>query len=90
MNVSIPLEDILKALSGLSLSNRIWLAEHLVKPEERNEAKILKKDEDFMREFLSMPYENPITTEQAKQQIRESRQFGLREINYQIENEIHS
>ena len=34
MNTTLSLESILHMLSGLSLSNRRWLAEHLVEPEE--------------------------------------------------------
>ena len=40
MDTSLSLENILHMLSGLSLKNRQWLAEHLVEP---NEIELIKQ-----------------------------------------------
>lgn len=82
MNTTLSLESILHMLSGLSLSNRQWLAEHLVEPEELERAKQRKSDEEFVREFLSMPRGNDMSADEMKKMLRESHHFGLREINY--------
>jgi hypothetical protein len=74
-------------LSGLSLSNRQWLAEHLVEPEEQERARQLKSDEEFVREFLAMPRGNDMTAEEMKTMLRESHHFGLRDIKYKYADE---
>ena len=58
MNTSLSLESILQMLSGLSLSNRKWLAEHLVEPAELERAKQRKSDEEWLREFQALPRGN--------------------------------
>ena len=55
MNTTLSLDNILQMLSGLSLSNRQWLAEHLVEPEELERAKQRKSDEEWLREFQALP-----------------------------------
>lgn len=80
MNAMISLDYLLHALSGLSLSNRQWLADHLVEPWEHNQEKAQIADEEFVRQFLATPYDNPMTADEAKQMIRESHQFGFRTI----------
>lgn len=83
MTATIPLETVLHALSGLSLDNRRWLADHLVLPDERQRttSKEDVSDEDFVRDFLATPYDNPMSAEEHKKMIRESHQFGLWQIN---------
>ena len=46
--------------------------------------KCLTDDEDFVREFLATPYDNPMTADEAKQMIHESHHFEER--NIKIEN----
>ena len=87
MNTTLSLESILHMLSGLSLSNRQWLAEHLVEPEELERAKQRKSDEDFVREFLAMPRGNDMTAEEMQKMLRESHHFGIRDINYKYADE---
>ena len=87
MNTTLSLESILHMLSGLSLSNRQWLAEHLVEPEELERAKQRKSDEDFVREFLAMPRGNDMTAEVMQKMLRESHHFGLRDIKYKYADE---
>ena len=60
-------------LSSLSLSNRQWLAEHLVEPEELERAKERKRDEEFVRELMALRYDDGMTTEERKRMLRESR-----------------
>lgn len=82
MNTSLSLETILDMLKGLSLSNRQWLAEHLVAPEELDRAKQLESDEAFVRELHALHYDGEPSAEELKKSLRESHQFGLREIRY--------
>ena len=43
MNATFSLDNLLNLLSGLSLDNRLWLAEHLVNPAEKKELTSQKK-----------------------------------------------
>jgi len=87
MNTSLSLESILQMLSGLSLSNRKWLAEHLVEPAELERAKQRKSDEEWLREFQALPRGNDMTADDMKKMLRDSHTFGLREINYKYDEE---
>ena len=87
MNTTLSLENILHMLSGLSLSNRQWLAEHLVEPEELERARQRKSDEEFVREMRALQYEGQPTAEEMKKMIRENRHFGLRDIKYTYTDE---
>ena len=87
MNTTLSLENILHMLRGLSLSNRQWLAEHLVEPEEMERAKQRKSDEEFVREMRALQYEGQPTAEELKKMIRESHHFGLRDIKYKYADE---
>lgn len=82
MNTPLSLEAILEMLRGLSLSNRQWLAGHLVKPEELDRAKQRERDEAFVRELQALHYEGEPTAEELKETLRKSHQFGLRKIKY--------
>ena len=77
MNTTLSLESILHMLSGLSLSNRQWLAEHLVEPEELERERQRKSDEEFVRELQALHYEGEPTAEERKKMLRESHHFGL-------------
>ena len=78
MNTTLSLENILQMLSGLSLSNRQWLAEHLVEPEELERAGQRKRDEELVRKLQALHYEGEPTTEEKKR---------LREIKYKYADE---
>jgi hypothetical protein len=82
MNTTLSLEAILRMLSGLSLTNRQWLAEHLVEPEELERARQRKSDEELVRKLHSLRYDGEMTAEELKQTLRDSHHFGLREIKY--------
>lgn len=77
MNVSItlPLDDILRSLQSLSLDNRKWLAEHLTEQVREEECKSNTKEESFFNEFVSIPYDNPITANEENKMIRDSHYF---------------
>lgn len=87
MNTTLSLDNILHMLSGLSLSNRKWLAEHLVEPEEIERAKERKSDEDFIREFMALPRGNDMTAEEMKKMLRESHHFENHETRYRYADE---
>jgi hypothetical protein len=87
MNTTLSLESILHMLSGLSLSNRQWLAEHLIEPEEIAQSAQRKSDEEFVREMRALQYEGQPTAEEMKKMIRESHHFGLRDIKYKYVDE---
>ena len=65
-------------IQGLSLSysDRQWLAERLVEPEEIERAKQRKRDEQFVREMRALQYEGQPTAEEMKKALRESHSFG--------------
>ena len=79
-NVTISLDSILQTLGFLSNSNKRWLAEHLIEQAGKDEAEAEadnQSDEEFFKEFFALPYDNPMTAEEAKRIIRESRHFGV-------------
>jgi hypothetical protein len=80
------LNNLWTYIKGLSLSysDRQWLAEHLVEPEEIERPQQRKKDEEFVRDMKALQYEGQPTAEEMKQMIRESHNFGLRKINYRF------
>jgi len=79
------LNNLWTYIKGLSLSysDRKWLAEHLVEPDEIERTKQRKRDEQFVREIRALQYEGQPTAEEMKKMIRESHTFGLRKINYE-------
>jgi hypothetical protein len=87
MNTTLSLESILQMLSALSLSNRQWLVDHLIRAEELENAKQHESDEELVRELMALHYEGEPTAEEKKTMLRESRSFGNREIRYSYENE---
>ena len=89
MNTTISLESILDMLKGLSLSNRQWLAEHLVKEHEQEKADQRKSDEEFVRELLALHYEGEPSAEELKAALRASHHFENREIKYDYQNGKH-
>ena len=84
MNTSLSLESILEMLKGLNLSNRLWLAEHLIEPKELENAREMqrKHDEKWIRELQALHYEGEPTVEEKKRILRESRTFIGRNIRY--------
>ena len=71
------LNNLWTYIMGLSLSysDRKWLAEHLVEPEEIERAKERKRDDEFVREMRALQYEGQPTAEEMKRMIRESHYF---------------
>lgn len=69
-------------LNGLSLSNRQWLAEHLVEPREDEMAQQRKRDEELVHKLHALHYEGEMSAAEMKTALHESRHFGLRKINY--------
>ena len=74
MNTTPSLESILHMLSGLSLSNRKWLAEHLVEPDEMEQTQQRKRDEGLVRKLHSLHYDGEMKAEEMKKTLRESHQ----------------
>jgi len=61
---------------SLAYSDRQWLAEHLLEPEEIERAKQRKRTEQFVREMRALQYEGQPTAEEMKKALRESHSFG--------------
>lgn len=79
-NVSVSLDNILYSLGFLSSSNKRWLAEHLIEQAAKDEAEAnaaKQSDDEFFKDFFALPYDNPMTAEEAKQIIRDSRHSGV-------------
>lgn len=70
MNTTLSLESILRMLSSLSLSNRQWLADHLVRADELENAKQRESDEELVRELMVLRYEGEPTAEEKKSMLR--------------------
>ncbi|MBE6261006.1 MAG: hypothetical protein E7107_09345 [Prevotella sp.] len=83
------LNNLWTYIKGLSLSysDRQWLAEHLVEPEEIEHAKERKKDEQFVREMRALQYEGQPTAEEMKRMIRESHYFDSNKVSSQYADE---
>lgn len=83
---TISLDGLLKSLGALSVDNRRWLAEHLMDQVKEEERHTSVKDNEFMRDFFSTPYDNPLTAEEEKQMIRNGRYFDpdrkINQLNY--------
>ena len=77
-------------LQGMSLRHKqivvTFLTESMREKEyektDMNESTIKQeareKDEQFVRDFLATPYDNPMTADEAKRMIRESHHLGER------------
>ena len=79
-NVTISLDSILYSLGFLSSSNKRWLAEHLIEQAAKDEAEAnaaKQSDEEFFKDLFSTPYDNPMSAEEEKRIIRESRHSGV-------------
>lgn len=63
-------------LSSLSLSNRQWLAEHLVMPEELQQTQQRTRDEELVSRLHALRYDGEMTAEELKKTLRDSHQFG--------------
>ena len=87
MNTTISLENILHMLRGLSLSNRQWLAEHLVEPAEMEQTVQRKSDAQLVRDLQALRYEGEPTTEEKKKMLRDSHVFGGRRIKYRYDED---
>ena len=87
MNTTLSLENILHILSGLSLINRKWLAEHLVEPEELERSEQRKSDEKWLKELQALHYEGEMSAEEKKRILRESRSSVGRNIRYSFVDE---
>ena len=62
------LNNLWTYIKGLSLSysDRQWLAEHLVEPEEIERAKERKRDEEWVRELMALRYDGEMSAEEKK------------------------
>ena len=73
MDTTLSLENILHMLSGLSLSNRRWLAEHLVEPKELAKEQHRKRDEELVRKLHALRYDGEMTGDEMKKALRDSK-----------------
>ena len=83
------LNNLWTYIKGLSLSysDRQWLAEHLIEPEEIERAKERKRDEEWVRELMALRYEGEMNAEEKKRLLRESHTFGLRKVNHKYNDD---
>lgn len=83
VSISLPLEEILRSLGSLSLSNRKWLAEHLIEQVKEDERKEIKENKSFFSDFLNLPYDNPMSAAEENKMIRGNHYFDPnRDINH--------
>lgn len=83
------LNNLWTYIKGLSLSysDRQWLAEHLVEPEEIERINERERNEKFVREMMALQYEGQPTAEEMKRMIRESHYFDNDKVSYKYAGE---
>lgn len=77
MNITLPLDAILSDLSGLSNSNKRWLADRLYEQIEPVNIVHDKETEKFLNELLAMPSNYDLTADDHMEMVRASRQSGI-------------
>ena len=77
---SNPMAPYLGLMRGMSREQKLAVVAYLVDTMQDEEQQ-MSADEDFVREFLATPYDNPMTADEAKQMIRESHHFEERTLN---------
>ena len=77
-----PMAPYMSLMQGMNREQKLAVVAFLVDSmqDEEEEARQRTSDEEFVREFLATPYDNPMTADEAKQMIRESHHFGGRNI----------
>lgn len=76
---STPMAPYMALMRGMSREQKLVVVAYLVDTMQ-DEERQLSADEEFVREFLATPYDNPMTADEAKQMIRESHHFGERNL----------
>ncbi len=74
---SNPMAPYLDLMRGMSREQKLAVVAYLVDTMQDEEQQ-MSADEDFVREFLATPYDNPMTADEAKRMIRESHHFEER------------
>ena len=69
----------MELMHGMSREQKLAVVAYLVDTMQDEEEQ-MTADEEFVRDFLATPYDNPMTAEEAKQMIRESHHFGERNL----------
>lgn len=72
---------LLLQISDLSTKDKRFLmgyiAQEVAEDEAEEAANSKISDEEFFKEFFALPYDNPMTAEEAKRLIRDSRHSGV-------------
>lgn len=76
---SNPMAPYMGLMKGMTREQKLTVMAYLVDTLQ-DEEQHLTDDEDFVRQFLATPYDNPMTADEAKQMIRESHHFEERNL----------
>lgn len=76
---SNPMAPYMGLMRGMSTEQKLAVVAFLVDTMQ-DEGQQMTADEEFVREFLATPYDNPMTADEAKQMIRESHHFEERNL----------
>ena len=76
-----PMAPYMSLMQRMNREQKLAVVAFLVDTmQDEEEQQRRKADEEFVREFLATPYDNPMTADETKQMIRESHHFGERNI----------
>ena len=75
---STPMAPYMGIMRRMSREQKLAVVAFLVDTMQDEEQQ-MTADEEFVREFLATPYDNPMTADEAKKMIRESHQGMLAE-----------
>jgi len=76
---SNPMAPYMGLMRRMSREQKLTVVAYLVDTMQDEEQQ-MTADEEFVRDFLATPYDNPMTAEEAKQMIRKSHYFGERNL----------
>ena len=76
---SNPMAPYLDLMRGMSREQKLAVVAYLVDTMQDEEQQMCADDE-FVRQFLSTRYDNPMTAAEAKKMIRESHHFAARNL----------
>ena len=77
--MSTPMAPYMGLMKGMTREQKLTVVAYLVDTMQ-DEEQHFTADEEFVRQFLATPYDNPMTADEAKQMIRESHHFEERNL----------
>ena len=86
--MSTPMAPYMGLMKGMTREQKLTVVAYLVDTMQ-DEEQHFTADEEFVRQFLATPYDNPMTADEAKQMIRESHHFEERNLQRHRKGKAH-